>query len=145
MRTDPEAPDPAPPAAPLTAAQLTGSWRLLAFHETDAAGTVTGEGPLGPDPRGRLVYLPDGQVSVHMMRSPDAPDGTPSYMGYAGTWRLVDGRTVVHRITLTPRRDWIGTEQTRRAALAGDRLTLHAATRIGGRPHHRVLVWQRLR
>ncbi|EFL22661.1 conserved hypothetical protein [Streptomyces himastatinicus ATCC 53653] len=94
-----------------------------------------------------MSYLSDGRVSVHMMRAPGTgagPSPAAPYMGYCGTWRLVaDESTVVHRIEITPRADWIGTEQERRAALDGDRLTLYASTRIRGVPHHRVLVWRR--
>ncbi|MCF3175867.1 lipocalin-like domain-containing protein [Streptomyces sioyaensis] len=142
MRTDRAGGAAGAPAE--TAHDLTGTWSLLSFHETDETGTAVQEGPLGPLPSGRLVYLPDGQVSVHMMRDPHAPAGTPFYMGYAGTWRLVDGATVAHRIAITPRPDWVGTEQMRDLVLEGDRLTLHASTRIRGVLHHRVLVWQRV-
>ncbi|MFB6439891.1 lipocalin-like domain-containing protein [Streptomyces sp. NPDC056411] len=133
-----------PGARAVTPQAVVGTWRLVSFHETDETGTARHEGPLGPDPTGQLMYLPDGQVSVHMMRAPDAPPGTPSYMGYSGTWRLVDGTTLVHRIAITPRRDWVGTEQARDVVREEDRLTLYAHTRIQGVPHHRVLVWQRV-
>lgn len=132
-----------PVARAVTARDVIGTWSLVSFHETDEAGTARHEGPLGPDPTGQLVYLPDGQVSVHMMRGPDAPAGTPFYMGYSGTWRLLDGTTLVHRIAITPRRDWVGTEQTRQAVVEDSRLVLYGSTHIRGVLHHRVLVWQR--
>ncbi|MFD7813860.1 lipocalin-like domain-containing protein [Streptomyces sp. NPDC059785] len=120
-----------------------------------------GDGPLGPRPEGRLVYTGDGHVAVHMMRGGrphagagpaandgpapaayDAPDPV-AYMGYAGTWRLEGSSRVVHRIEVTPRADWVGTEQVREATLTDGLLTLHARTVIAGTEHHRVLVWRR--
>ncbi|HVV20129.1 MAG TPA: lipocalin-like domain-containing protein, partial [Pseudonocardiaceae bacterium] len=107
------------------------------LHDVDDAGT-TSEGPLGTEPRGVLVYTSTGLVSVHMMST----RGEPRYMGYAGTWRLTDGRAV-HTIAVTPRPDWVDTEQPRDVALDGDRLVLHGTTLVAGRPQRRELVWQR--
>lgn len=123
----------------MRADDLIGVWRLVSFEELDDTGT-TSRGPLGADPRGRLIYTRDGHVSVNMMRGTDP--GPVPYMGYAGTWRL-DGSQIVHRIEVTPRPDWVDTEQTREATLQDDHLTLHARTRIGGTEHRRVLVWRR--
>ncbi|WP_432025923.1 lipocalin-like domain-containing protein [Streptomyces sp. 1222.5] len=123
----------------MRADDLVGVWHLVSFRELDGAGTP-GVGPLGDAPRGRLLYTRDGHVSVHMMRGPDP--GPVPYMGYAGTWRL-EGSRIVHRIEVTPRPDWIDTEQTREATLAEGRLTLHARTRVDGVEHRRVLVWRR--
>ncbi|WP_405937247.1 lipocalin-like domain-containing protein [Streptomyces sp. NBC_00726] len=120
---------------------LVGVWRLVAFHELDDADG-RGEGPLGEAPRGRLVYTENGHVSVNMMRTAGEAGGT-RYMGYAGTWRLTGGQ-VVHRIEVTPRPDWVGTEQSRDAVLEGNRLTLRADTLLQGVQHRRVLVWERL-
>ena len=125
---------------PVDAAALTGAWELVAFREIDADGR-RGEGPLGPDPAGRLLYTAAGQVAVHMMRR--GPAATTAHMGYAGRWRL-DGGRVVHLIEVSARPDWVGTEQIRDASLRGDTLTLLASTAIDGVPRHRELVWRRL-
>ncbi|KAA2262593.1 lipocalin-like domain-containing protein [Solihabitans fulvus] len=118
---------------------LVGVWLLVSFHDVDDAGR-TSAGPLGADPSGLLIYTADGHVSVSMMRTEPGP--APGFMGYAGRWRR-DGDRVVHRIEVTPRADWVGTEQVRAAEFAGDRLTLHASTTVHGRRQRRVLVWRR--
>ena len=52
---------------------------------------------------------------------------------YAGTYDYRDGE-VVHRIELSLMPDWIGREQVRRVALAGDTATLTTPpTLVGGR------------
>ncbi|GGL70688.1 hypothetical protein GCM10010129_12740 [Streptomyces fumigatiscleroticus] len=120
-------------------ADLVGVWRLVSFEELDETG-APGPGPLGARPAGCLVYTGDGHVSVHMTRGPGS--GPAACLGYAGTWRL-DGSRVVHRVEITQRSDWVGTEQVREATLADGLLTLHARTRIAGVEHRRVLVWRR--
>ncbi|POM22827.1 hypothetical protein BTM25_50320 [Actinomadura rubteroloni] len=128
---------PAPP-------DLVGVWTLAAFHDVEADGERS-EGPLGPEPRGLLIYTADGHVSVHMMRvtgTASAP-GARDYMGYGGTWRIEDGR-IVHTIRVTPTRPWIDTEQIRVAEPDGrDRLTLHGSARVGDAERRRVLEWRR--
>ncbi|WP_210589421.1 lipocalin-like domain-containing protein [Streptomyces sp. GESEQ-35] len=119
---------------------LVGVWHLEAFHDVDEAGRPVGEGPLGPAPEGMLVYTADGHVSVSMM--PTTPEPGPSYMGYAGDWRVAGGK-VVHRIRISSRADWIGVEQTRDAELDGDVLIVRATREVGARPQRRVLVWRR--
>jgi hypothetical protein len=120
-------------------ADLVGVWRLVSFHDVDEVGR-TSSGPLGADPSGVLIYTGDGHVSVVMMRTEPGPE--PGFMGYAGRWRR-HGEQVVHQIEVAQRADWVGTEQTRAAELAGDRLTLHASTTVDGRDQRRVLVWRR--
>ncbi|MET9661215.1 lipocalin-like domain-containing protein [Streptomyces sp. NPDC006510] len=124
-------------------ADLIGVWTLDSFHDVDAEGTRV-EGPLGTAPRGTLIYTADGHVSVHMMRAPDAAPapGSNDYMGYTGTWRVAGSR-VMHAIEITPRRPWVGTEQTRSARLDGDRLTLDGSVQVNGREQQRVLEWRR--
>jgi hypothetical protein len=117
----------------MSATDLAGAWRLVSYHDVDDAGR-TSAGPLGENPSGLLIYTVDGYVSVSMMG--------PRFMGYAGRWHR-DGDLVTHRIEVTPRPDWVGTDQVRTAELAGDRLTLHAETTVDGRPQRRVLVWRR--
>ncbi|ANS69113.1 Aln5 [Streptomyces lincolnensis] len=121
-------------------AELVGVWRLEAFHDVDEAGLPIGDGPLGPAPEGMLVYTRDGHVSVSMM--PTAPGPGPTYMGYAGDWRVAGGQ-VVHHIRISSRPDWIGVEQTRDAELDGDVLTVRATREVDAAPRRRVLVWRR--
>ncbi|WP_406864132.1 lipocalin-like domain-containing protein [Streptomyces sp. HUAS MG47] len=127
-------PRPAPGTADATA--LAGVWRLVSFHTVDEHG-ATSPGPLGDDPTGLLFYSADGHVAVHMMPA----DGPPQYLSYAGTWHR-EGDHIVHSLAVAAERDWLGTDQSRRLRLEGDRLTL-TGTSLSG-PDRRVLVWQRL-
>ncbi|MFF4208723.1 lipocalin-like domain-containing protein [Streptomyces sp. NPDC001796] len=123
---------------------LIGVWRLLAYVDLDEAGGSR-EGPLGPDPRGLLIYDGHGHMSVSMMRGDHAtaPESATLFMGYAGTWRLVDG-VVKHDVSVSAHPFQVGTELTREAELDGDRLVLHGVATIGGRPQRRRLTWQRV-
>ncbi|TWV57410.1 lipocalin-like domain-containing protein [Streptomyces misionensis] len=124
-------------------ADLVGVWRLVSFHDLGPAGERR-EGPLGPAPRGLLIYTADGHVSVSMSRAPDAPRDGTRFMGYAGTWQLT-GHQVVHTVAVTPRAGWADTRQVRDLQLAGDRLTLHGTDTGPPVPQRRVLTWQRVR
>ncbi|MEU8891118.1 lipocalin-like domain-containing protein [Streptomyces sp. NPDC048442] len=122
--------------------ELVGVWNLVSFHDLDDEGTRL-EGPLGPAPRGLLVYTADGHVTVNMMRTTrGSAHGGPTHMGYAGHWRL-SGNKVVHRIEVTPKAEWVGTEQLRDMVLDQDALTLYGTAVVDGRPQRRVLHWRR--
>lgn len=125
------------------AADIVGVWSLESFHEIDEAGR-TGEGPLGAEPEGFLIYTPDGHVSVNMMRTgPGATSGSgAAFMGYAGTWRL-DGGRLRHRIRVSSRADWVGADQERDAELEDGRLVVHSASAADSDSRSRVLVWSR--
>jgi hypothetical protein len=134
----------------MTDDDLIGAWRLLSYHDLDEATGALGEGPLGPHPRGILIYDPSGHMTVGMMRGPSDP-GAPTarrttplttYMGYAGTWRL-DGATVVHGVEVSSHAHLVGTAQVRDAALDGHRLTLYGTAVMGERRQRRVLLWER--
>lgn len=138
-----KSPSPAAGGRQAAVRDLVGVWRLESFRDVDDGGGPVGEGPLGPDPRGMLVYTADGHVSVSMMRT--APGPGPAFMGYAGRWS-VDAGVVVHRIEISSRADWVDVEQTRDADLDGDLLTVRAVrTDDGGEPQRRVLNWRRVR
>lgn len=155
----------------LSERDLIGVWRLISNLDIDEAGN-TSEGPLGPTPKGLLIYERDGYLSVSMMRNSSAPrcddsldeDDSPGendspgedagvgpqkpqtprtdYMGYSGKWRLVDGKAV-HEVEVSSHRHMVDTEQIREIVLNGDRLTLYGTAIVGGRHQRRVLHWQR--
>lgn len=105
------------------------------------------EGPLGKAPRGLLIYLPDGHMSVNMMRTEGTSSrtGTHDYMGYAGKWRY-HGSQVVHTVGITPTAPWVDTDQVRDIALSADGqcLTLDGTALVEGKQVRRRLVWQRV-
>lgn len=132
----------------LSEADIIGVWRLISNLDVDEDG-ATSEGPLGPHPKGLLIYSGHGYMSVSMMRTgrlsgassgPGKPPTT--YMGYSGTWRLIDG-VVVHEVEVSSHPRMVNTTQIREAVLADARLTLYATALIDGRAQRRVLSWQR--
>ncbi|NKY48482.1 lipocalin-like domain-containing protein [Nocardia cerradoensis] len=124
----------------MTATDLVGTWELVSYYDIDDAD-VRSEGPLGPAPRGLLIYTAQGSVSVSMMRTGDTT-AAPPFMGYAGTWRTT-GMAVVHAISVCSNPAWAGTEQVRQLSLDGDVLTLIGAAQVDGRTQRRILTWRR--
>jgi hypothetical protein len=132
----------------LSEACLIGAWQLISNLDLNEDG-IASEGPLGLHPKGLLMYGEHGYMSVSMMRTDrlsDAGSGPARhptfYMGYSGTWRLVDG-VIVHEVEVSSHLHMVNTRQIREATLDDDRLTLYATARIGGRLARRVLSWQR--
>lgn len=130
-------------------AELVGVWRLEEYLNLDDDGRGY-EGPLGPHPRGLLIYGADGYMSVSMMRSPQPASGNHAatgsgevFMGYAGRWRLSDGNRVVHEVEVSAHPVMVGTEQVREVELDGDRLSLYGNAVLSDRPVRRVLRWRR--
>lgn len=140
-----------PRSTSVSAVELVGVWRLVSCLDLTETGDTT-EGPLGTAPRGLLIYHPHGYMSVSMMRSdelnrsdPDTIQTAPamSFMGYSGSWRLVEGPAVVHRVEVSAHPHMVGTEQTREVVLEADQLFLYGTAVISARPLRRRLHWQR--
>lgn len=102
--------------AQIGSADLVGVWRLAELASSD--GTTVSH-PLGPDPRGMLVYLESGQMSVHF----SAADGHTGAQGYCGRWEL-RGDEVLHRVEIDRRAERPGAVLTRRVELRGDEIVL---------------------
>lgn len=51
--------------------RLIGAWTLVSYQEIPVDGSESFE-PLGPDPRGIIMYTPDGYMSAQLSR-PDRP------------------------------------------------------------------------
>ncbi|QEU89976.1 lipocalin-like domain-containing protein [Streptomyces kanamyceticus] len=125
---------------------LSGVWRLVAFDDLGSGGERL-EGPLGPDPRGLLIYSTDGHMSVSLMRTAAStrPPSTPvplDFMGYAGTWRI-DGDRVVHRVGITHTPRLKDKDEVREVHLEGGHLSLFGTVPAGDRQLRRVLEWNR--
>ncbi|CAM5288788.1 hypothetical protein GCM10010345_43030 [Streptomyces canarius] len=131
--------------ADMAAADLVGVWELSACYERDEHGRML-EGPLGPNPKGRLMYTADGHVAVTMMRTSGTASSSVAMdaVGYAGTWRLA-GRQVVHTIEVTsPVTGWAGSDQVRDVEeLKPGSLTLAGTDVIDGKRRTAVLEWSR--
>jgi hypothetical protein len=130
---------------------LLGTWRLISF-QVDVDGASVNQ--FGDNPRGYLVYTPDGHVFVqYAARDRPQPLGqsahgpvlleamrtnaTLGFAGYCGTFEVRDGQVVHHReFGLIPSLD--GRVETRPIVLDGDRLILRT-------PRGQQIEWQRVR
>jgi hypothetical protein len=123
---------------------VIGTWRLLGLeHQLDDAPWE----PAVPS-RGRLVYTPDGFVSVFIMylTSGSVPErfADDELTAYSGRYVLHPGPEVEHLIDLSFRTGWIGSSQRRSVELDGDELVLVTApfsTSSGSRRSR--LCWRR--
>lgn len=139
---------------PDESALFIGAWSLLSYELRLPSGAV--ERPMGDRPLGRILYLENGQMSVHVAASgvdplanADPGDATAEeaqgawrkYVGYWGTF-TVDARAgiVTHAVEGAWFPNWIGTNQARHYRFSGDTLTLEAHTP----DWHAALVWRRI-
>lgn len=135
---------------------LVGSWQLDRWEIVRDDGLVTE--PFGPGASGLLVYSADGWMTACIMAASRAPLSSPnprdapeaeraraygSYFSYGGRWRL-QGRKVVHDVTVALNPAFVGTVQVRDVRLRGRSLALSAteAAADGLRTHR--LLWQRI-
>jgi hypothetical protein len=110
------------------AATLVGSWRLVAY-ELEVEGQEERRLPLGPNPRGRLVFTPEGRM-IGLIAAADRTPGRSdaelaalhrSMLAYTGRYR-VEGDRFVTSVDASWNEAWTGGEQVRSFALDGDRL-----------------------
>ncbi|MFN7935088.1 MAG: lipocalin-like domain-containing protein [Bryobacteraceae bacterium] len=120
-----------------------GTWRLIAFESHSADGAITL--PFGDQPKGMLVYTPQGHMSGQAMRSdhdPQAAGPLDNYIAYFGTFTVDDAaREVVHHVEGSLYPNWVGTEQRRGFTFSGNRLTLTAAMKRTSSTLR--LIWER--
>ena len=142
-------------------ARLLGAWRLLDVVEEPIDGSPVGR-PHGEQPRGLILYAPDGYMSVHIeerVREPVAGADwtalTPeefaaearSYFAYAGRFSVDEAAgTVTHHVELSLFPGWVGLSMPRVVELDGDRLVLSSAAPVesGGRRVIVRLSWARV-
>lgn len=140
------------------AADLVGSWRLVANQERRADGRVSDV--WGSDPMGRLVYDARGRMSLQILSrhrrafaGNDRAKGTPEetreafvgFLSYFGTYTVDEkAGTIVHHVAGASFPNLMGTEQRRTFVLEGNRLTLATPPILAnGRTSTYVLVWER--
>lgn len=140
--------------------QLIGAWKLVSYREIPVDGSEPFE-PLGREPRGIIMYTPDGYMSAQLAK-PDRPHfasgdwfaGTPeeyqqeasSYIAYSGPFHVDEAaQALAHTMFVSLFPDWTGQTQPRVVTLEGDTLTLGTAapTRSSGQTVNSVLVWHR--
>lgn len=142
----------------LAAADLVGTWRLLAWTSEGEDGIVH---PMGEVPEGVLVYTADGTMITTIGRS-DRPvidggdmlagpvdqrlDAMTTFIAYSGSFR-VDGGDVVHDVTMSLFPNWVGTTQRRHVTLSGGGRGLTLSSDpflLRGRLSTQRLTWERV-
>jgi hypothetical protein len=140
----------------LKAADLAGAWRLVSCeHRRTSDGAV--EHPFGPNPKGRLIYLADGLMSVILVdparprfesglfEAKDAEHAAASRgcVAYTGRWSLREGR-VEHDVDVSLFPNWMGTKLVRECRLEGQKLILSTTQfAIAGVAYTARLIWER--
>jgi len=120
------------------ASALLGHWSLVAWTGEVEGGEHVAHG--GDDPRGDLIYLPSGRMTVQIQpagrarfgsRELDAGTATEraiaysTYNAYCGTFTVPEPGVVVHHVELALHPDQPGMDKRREFVLDGDELTLH--------------------
>ena len=108
---------------------LTGTWQLVEW-------TFGDEHPLGDDAVGRLIYSGDGFMAAFLARA----DGWSDALAYSGTWERLGEEEVVHHVSISTRRSFVGTDLVRAVSWEGDDLVLTTPPRDGWL---NVLRWRR--
>lgn len=139
---------------------VVGSWKLVSYVTETPDGTRTF--PLGQDPEGLAVYLPNGRVTIQFMKrdrprfkAGDAWRGTPEeesaafrgFFGYAGRYTIDAAKsTVTHHVEIASAPNYVGTDLVRTFSLfKGTHLTLRTPQRrLMGQTAQSTLVWQRI-
>jgi len=141
----------------MDADDFVGTWRPVSWELRDAAGTTSY--PFGREALGYLIYAADGYMSATLMR-PDRPRfgaadilggavteqaaAAATYIAYAGPY-TVRAEQVVHHVEVSLFPNWIGTDQERSYAFAGNRLTLSTAPLfVAGSEQRAHLIWERV-
>jgi len=120
--------------------KLIGTWQFLSLEGKSSEGDVFL--PYGDDIFGRLMYDPDGYMSVVLMH-PDRPafasgdpmNGTPEeiktaferYDSYCGTYTIDEKKgVVIHHIQGSLFPNWVGVDQLRYIQIYNDTLTINS-------------------
>ncbi len=141
---------------------MIGSWELVRFESQD---TTTGSvrQPLGPQPRGLILYTADGFMSAQLApgssdaeiddsvaAGPLARGTTPlaepgGYIAYTGPFHVDEQAAIVHhRVRMATMPDLLAAPQLREVRVDGDLLTLSAtSTDAAGTTTRSTLTWRR--
>jgi hypothetical protein len=118
---------------------VLGAWELVSFVARDA---TTGEErrPLGPSPRGLILYTADGHMSAQLA----CPDMT-GYIAYGGGFSVDEETSTLHHdVTISMMPELLAQPQFRHASIEGDVLTLSASrTDDAGVTTDSRLQWKR--
>ena len=122
---------------------IVGAWQLKSFQAVDAASGESRQ-PLGPRPRGLIVYTADGWMSAQL--APDDSDPELSeYIAYCGPFDIDEQTAIVHHaVSMATMPDLLLAPQYRQVQISGDTLTLSASSNDqNGATIDSTLVWHR--
>ena len=146
-------------AAPApTVGQLVGTWKLVSIEETTNDGAVRTATQFGLQPRGFLMYEPDGYMCANIMNT-DRPAWKDlakptnaekikyfdTFIAYCGTYKLDSATsTVTHYPEVAWSPAYVGSTQARPFRLEGNKLIITATVGASDPAiQTRVLVRQR--
>jgi hypothetical protein len=155
----PTSASPSPQGSPI-AAQLLGTWRLVAVTNEEG-GRVIPSPDYGSHPAGYLMYDATGHVCVQLMNStrskwkdedfPSPDEALAAYMGFGGYCGRYEVHAAEHYVVHLPEAaigpNWIGQAYKRTFDLTGDRLELRAPYRRAsdGVLTTNIITWTRVK
>lgn len=118
----------------MQARDLVGVWMVQTFDLEDPR-TGDRSRPWGDEPRGTLVFHPDGRMFAIIHANPRLPPETDldqaaafqKMLAYSGHYRVEPLDRLVTTVDIAWFEPWIGSEQVRYCELAGDDLVLRSA------------------
>lgn len=138
--------------------QLISAWKLVSYVEEPTDGSEPFH-PMGKEPKGIIMYTPDGYMSAQLERpdrSPFASDdrskATPEekekasgYLAYSGPFHTDEEQQhLTHSMFVSLFPNWEGQTQPRAVRIEGD--TLHFGTvkpiQAGGEETMSYLTWR---
>jgi hypothetical protein len=140
--------------------QLIGAWKLVSYVEKPVDGS-TPFYPFGEDPKGIIMYTPDGFMSAQLCRPDRTPfasgdwfKGTPqeyeaeasTYIAYTGPFHVdEEQQTLTHSMFISLFPNWVGQTQPRVVRIEDGMLNLSTASPImsAGKRVNSYLQWKR--
>jgi hypothetical protein len=135
-----------------TALPVLGAWRLIsaASEEVDTGKKFE---PMGPNPTGYLVYLPDGRMfalGAPASREPPKTDTDRvqrhrASFGYSGRY-TINGDKVTHHVDMSIHPETVGVDLVRHFIFEADKLiikTVPRVHRVTGTTSVTTLIWEK--
>ena len=123
--------------------KFLGTWKLVGVdREVADSGEKLDQGVVQT---GFICYTSEPRMMVIIRRTIPGKPGQ-EITSYAGPW-TIEGEAVIHHVEMATREPWVGTDQVRGFAFAGNRLTLSPPVSpdyTHGSVTRRNLVWEKL-
>ena len=110
------------------AKDVHGLWKLVSYNvEVQATGEIFP--PMGKEPKGYVLFMPEGRVFFMFTGEGRKPAKTDkesaellsSLIAYTGAYRIEDDKWIT-KVEVAWNPAWVGTEQTRPFKMEGNRL-----------------------